>query len=460
VANAADVYPRNDRREITGWLVYDWANSAFSTTVITVLAGPYLTDLAQREVGRNGVVVTLGPLGSVTALSLFPYCISASVFLQVLLLPVVGAVADYSQAKKRLMAAFCYGGVAATCLLFFITGHRYLAGGLLLIAANFAFGVTIVLYNAFLNDITTEDQRDKVSSQGYALGYLGGGLLLAGNLGVVSASDRLGIPTELAVRLSLLSAGVWWGGFALITFARLRTRRLARARGHTSYVAIGLSELRALWRELRRLPQTRRYLVAYMAFNDAIQTVISVASVFLAQELFVSRGLPTNEAFLMGLVLMIQFVAFGGALLFERLAVLVTTKNAILVSLVTWTGIVIYAYGFLQTVAQAWIMGAILAMVLGGSQALSRSLFSQMIPAGHEAAFFGVYEITERGTSWIGPFVFGVVASVTGSYRQAILSLVLLFAAGLLILLHTDTDRAIHDAGSQLVTERSDPASA
>jgi UMF1 family MFS transporter len=177
---AADVYPRNDRREITGWLVYDWANSAFSTTVITVLAGPYLTQLAQHDVGRNGVVVTLGPFGSITALSLFPYCISASVFLQVLLLPVLGAVADYSQAKKRLMAAaFCYGGVAATCLLFFITGHRYLAGGLLLIAANFAFGVTIVLYNAFLNDITTEDHRDKVSSQGYAVGYVGGGLLLA-----------------------------------------------------------------------------------------------------------------------------------------------------------------------------------------------------------------------------------------------------------------------------------------
>jgi len=151
-----------------------------------------------------------------------------------------------------------------------------------------------------------------------------------------------------------------------------------------------------------------------MSFNDAIQTVISVASVFLAQELFVARSLPTNETFLMGLVLMVQFVAFGGALLLERIAVVLKTKNAILVSLVIWTGIVVYAYGFLGTLTQAWIMGAILAMVLGGSQALSRSLFSQMIPAGHEAAFFGIYEITERGASWIGPFLFGLVASVTG----------------------------------------------
>ncbi len=352
---------RNDRREVAGWLIYDWANSAFSTTVITVLAGPYLTALAQRDVGRNGIVMTFGPLGSITALSLFPFCISASVFLQVLFLPFVGAIADYSRAKKRLMAVFCYGGVTATCLLFFVTGHRYLVGGLLLILANFAFGVTIVLYNAFLNDIATIDRRDKVSSQGYAIGYLGGGLLLAANLGLVSMSDRFGMSRELAVRISLLSAGLWWGGFAVITFIRLRSRTAARARPSArSYLAIGLSELRRLWTALARLPHTRRYLIAYMAFNDAIQTVIAVASVFLAQELFVSRGVPANEAFLMGLVLMVQFVAFGGALLFERIAVLWNTKNAILFALAIWTGIVVYAYGLLQTVAQAWIMGAVL----------------------------------------------------------------------------------------------------
>jgi MFS transporter, UMF1 family len=431
--------------------MYDWANSAFQTTVITVLAGPYLTALAQRDVGRNGVLMTLGPFGSIRALSLFPYCISASVFLQVLLLPFLGAIADYSRAKKRLMAAFCYGGVASTCLLFFVAGHRYFVGGLLLIVANFAFGVTIVLYNAFLNDITTDDRRDKVSSQGYALGYLGGGLLLAANLGLVSASDRLGLSRELAVRISLLSAGLWWGGFALITFARLRTRAATRVKPlNRSYLAIGLAELRGLWTELARLRHTRRYLIAYMAFNDAIQTVISIATVFLAQELFVSRGLPANEAFLMGLVLMVQFVAFGGALLFERMAVLLNTKNAILLSLGIWTGIVVYAYGLLETVAQAWMMGTILALVLGGSQALSRSLFSQMIPSGHEAAFFGVYEITERGTSWIGPLLFGVVASLTGSYRQAILSLVVLFLAGIIILAFTDTERAIREAGNRL----------
>lgn len=438
----------NAPRELAGWLMYDWANSAFQTTVITVLVGPYLTALAQADVGTNGIVATVGSLGSITALSLFPFCISTSVFLQVLLLPILGGIADYSRAKKRLMAAFCYAGVTATCLLFFVTGHHYIVGGLLLIAANFAFGVTIVLYNAFLNDITTADRRDKISSQGYALGYLGGGLLLAANLVLVSASDRIGISKGLAVRISLLSAGLWWGGFALFTFARLQTRAAARAPLARSYLLIGLSELGSLWTQLRRLPHTRRYLIAYMSFNDAIQTVISIASLFLAQELFVSKGLETNQSFLMGLVLMVQFVAFGGALIFERIAALINAKNAILFSLVIWTGIVVYAYGFLQTVTQAWIMGAALATVLGGSQALSRSLFSQMIPPGHEAAFFGVYEITERGTSWIGPFMFGLVAAVTGSYRQAILSLVTLFIVGIVVLAFTNTEHAIHDAGS------------
>ncbi len=446
VLRELDKFRNRARRDVMGWIAYDWANSGFTTTVITVLAGPYLTALAQSDVGRNGVVAALGPFGSITALSFFPFCISASVVLEVLLLPPLGAIADYSGTRKTLMAAFCYAGVAATCLMFFVTGHRYLLGGLLLVLANFASGVTIVLYNAFLNDIATERERDRISTEGYAAGYLGGGLLLAANLALVGAAHRIGVSTELAVRISLLSAGVWWGAFASITFACLPERPPAHPNGpRRSYVAIGFSELRALCRQLRRLPHTSRFLVAYTTFNDAILTVIAVASVFLAQELFVARGLPTDETFLMGLILVVQFVACAGALLFNRVADAVTTKTAILLSLVVWIGIVLYAYGALHTVTQAWIMGVVLATVLGGSQALSRSLFSRMIPEGHEAAFFGLYELTES-TSWVGPFLFGFVASVTGSYREAILSLVVLFIAGFVMLLLTDTRRAIDDA--------------
>jgi UMF1 family MFS transporter len=257
-----------DRREIFGWLMYDWANSAFYTTVVTVLLGPYLTALAQSEVGENGTVLSLGPLGAVTAKSLFPYAISLSVAGQVVLLPVLGALADHTRFKKQMMAVCCYIGAAATCLLFFITGGLYLVGALLLIIANVSYGAAIVFYNSYLNDISTEDQRDRLSSRGYAIGYLGGGLLLGANLVLITGADALGISKGMAVRLSLLSAGLWWGGFALITFRRLKTRAPVKepAPGQ-SYLTIGIRELTGTFAELKRLPRTLRYLVAYMGLT-------------------------------------------------------------------------------------------------------------------------------------------------------------------------------------------------
>ena len=441
---------KNNPREIFGWKMYDWANSAFYTTVVGALFSPYLTRLAQDAVGNNGVVLDLGFLGAVTAKSLATLCVSISVGAQVFLLPILGALGDYSNLKKRLMALFCYLGATATCLLFFITGNLYLLGGLLFIIANVCFGASLVFYNAFLPEIASEDQTDKVSSRGYAYGYFGGGLLLALNLVMVLGAERLGISTGLAVRLSFLSAGLWWAGFAIITFYRLRTREAPKELPpNESYVTAGFKEIISTFKELRRLPHTLRYLIAYLIYNDGIQTVIFASSVFLEQELFKSE----NPTFLLEVFLVVQFVAVFGALLFERLAYLIKAKNAIVVSLILWAAVVIYGYGFLHTVPQAWIMAIVIAIVLGGSQALSRSLFSRMIPAGREASFFGIYEVSERGTSWMGPLLFSVVVARTGSYRQALVSLIVFFVVGLLILLFTDTDRAIHEAGNLVPEE-------
>jgi UMF1 family MFS transporter len=256
------------------------------------------------------------------------------------------------------------------------------------------------------------------------------------------------------VRLSLLATGLWWGGFALISFARLKSRAAEKSLPPgRSYLTVGFSELGRTFRELARLRQTLRYLIGYLFYNDGIQTVISMSSVLLAQELFIARGLETDQSFLLGIFLMVQFVAIFGALIFERLAYAITTKWAILVSLVLWCGVVIYVYGFLKTTTQAWGVAVVIAIVLGGSQALSRSLFSRMIPKGREASFFGLYEVSERGTSWLGPLLFGAVVAATNSYRQAILSLIILFVVGTIILYLTDTDRAIHDAGNLLPEE-------
>lgn len=445
----------NDRREIFGWVMYDWASSVFSTTVAGVLLGPYITALAQDMVGDNGTVLSLGFLGNITAKSLWPLTTSASVFLQVFFLPILGALADYTNLKKRLMIVFSAIPIAAIGALFFVTDRTYLLGSVLFIIANVSFGGAIVMYNAYLPEIVTADRADGVSSRGYALGYLGGGLLLAANLALVLAKP-FGLSGGLAVRISLLSAGLWWAGFSILTFTRLKTREAMRTLPPGENVlTIGFRELRLTFRQLRGLPYTLRYLVAYLFYNDGIQTVLGLASVFLTQELFIARGKTDEEAqsFVIIVYLMVQFVAFGGALFFGWLARQLGTKRAILVSLVLWSGVVIYAFGFLQTTNEALLMAGVIALVLGGSQALSRSLFSRMIPAGREASFFGLYEISERGTSWIGPLIFGIVVGSTGSYRNAILSLIVLFVVGLIILATTNTDRAIHEAGHETPVE-------
>jgi UMF1 family MFS transporter len=434
---------KNNPRELFGWKMYDWANSAFYTTVVGALFSPYLTRLAQTAVGENGVVLDLGPLGAVTAKSLPTLCVSISVGAQVFLLPILGALGDYSDLKKRLMALFCYIAVTANCLLFFIQGNLYLLGGLLFIIANVGFGASIVFYNAFLPEITTEDQADKVSSRGFAYGYLGGAILLVLNLLLVLRAEQLGISAGLAVRLSLLSAGIWWGGFAIISFYLLKSRPKKKSLPPgQSYLTAGFKEIIETFKELRRLPLTARYLLGYLIYNDGIQTVIFASSAFLEQELFPGG----NPVFLLEIFLMVQFVAVAGALIFERLAYLIKTKNAIIVSLVIWAGIVMYAYQFLNSVPEAWVMAAVIAIVLGGSQALSRSLFSRMIPPGKEASFFGLYEVSERGTSWMGPLLFSIVIARTGSYRLALLSLIFFFVVGLIVLWITDTDRGIREA--------------
>ena len=221
---------KNDPREIFGWKMYDWANSAFYTTVVGALFGPYLTEMTQQAVGDNGIVFHLGSLGSVTAKSFFPSCFSVAVLVQVFVFPIMGAIADYSHAKKRMMAIACYLGVVATCLLYLVTARTYLLGGVFFIIAMLGFGTANVLYNSFLGEITTADQRDKVSSRGFAYGYFGGALLLAMNFLLVSNAARLGLATGTAVRISLLSAGVWWGTFALISFTRLKNRQPAKSK--------------------------------------------------------------------------------------------------------------------------------------------------------------------------------------------------------------------------------------
>jgi MFS transporter, UMF1 family len=447
-------FPKNDKREIFGWLMYDWANSAFYTTVVSVLIQPYLTNLAQVAVGKNGIVLDFGFLGTVKAESLTSFCLGLSIFLQIFLLPVLGAIADYTNLKKTLMAFFCYFGVFASGLLFFITGDNYLLGSGLLMISNICFAAANVFYNAFLVDLTTEDKRDKISSYGFASGYIGGLIVLFLNLGLINFHAFFGLEKGMAVRISMLSASLWWGIFAMFTFYLIKTRNATKVVPKSqNLVTVGFGEVWMTLKELIKLRYTCFFLIGYLFYNDGIQTVILNSSNFLSQELFVSRGKEIEETFLLIVFIIAQFSALIGAIVFERISRFLGAKRTILVCLSIWCGIVIFAYGFLDTVMQAYIMSVFIGLVLGSTQALSRSLFSQMIPESREASFFGIYEISEKGTSWIGNLIFTVVFGLTGSFRYAILALIVLFIAGFIILLFTNTARAIHEAGQHTPEE-------
>jgi len=304
-----------------------------------------------------------------------------------------------------------------------------------------------VVYDAILIEIAAPDERDRVSSRGWAAGYLGGGLLLALNLGLVSGHDALGISTETAVRISLLSAGLWWGGFTIVPYLRLRDRPPAGvwATDGGSTLAQSFGQLRDTLRHLRGYPQTLTFLIAYLFYNDGIQTVIYAASIYGQEEL----DLSSDQLILT--ILVVQFVAFGGALLFGRVAARTGAYRTILASLVLWCAVVAVGYTlpvgeFLPFVGLAVLIG----LVLGGSQALSRSLFSHLIPAGRGAEYFSLYQAAERGTSWLGTLVFGLVFQLSDSYRLAIIALVFFFVVGGAVLTRVNVRQGIEAAGNHV----------
>ncbi|MGF1596623.1 MAG: MFS transporter [Acidimicrobiales bacterium] len=423
-----------NRSEIFGWQMYDWAWSAFSTTVTTALLGPYLFELAED----TGGVTVAG--WRIDEGSFFPFAVSLSALLQVLVLPLVGAVADHTPHKKRLMMSLAYAGSALVAGLFVVTVDTVLLGGALFVLAGVAFAAASVIYNSYLPEIAAPERRDRVSATGYAYGYVGGGLWLAINFAMIALMDDTG----LAVRLSLGGTGLWCAVFFVLYPGRLlRSRPAMRTKPPAvGWFGFSLRSVGATLVEMyRRYPVAFRYLIAYLLFADGIATVIHVATLFAADEL------DAEPETLLALVLVIQVVAVPGALAFGRWAERTGAKRALMVNLACWMALVVYAFVALDTIVELWVLGVLLALVLGGAQSLSRSLFAQMIPANRGAEYFGFFEIAARGTSWLGPLAFGVVNQVTGSQRLAILSLIAFFALGLALLAPVKVRQGMVDAG-------------
>jgi MFS transporter, UMF1 family len=448
----ADLGPLNRATEQKAWYWYDWANSAYYTTVLSVLFAPYMITVAGRAAGcgddaDDTCSKTVDVLGLHLAAGSLPfYLTSFATILSAFVLPVVGAMVDRSPRKKLHMAGFAWAGAFFCALLFLMKGDSWQLAAFAIVMSSVLAGCSLVSYYAILVDISTEDERDRVSSRGWAFGYLGGGLLLLVNLGIVLGHDAVGIGTELAVRISLLSAAVWWAGFTIIPFVRLRNREpvhvLAPSGG---LLRSSFGQLYETLKELRGYPMTMTFLLAYVFYNDGIQTVIYAASTYG------SKQLKFGDSVLIATILLIQFVAFGGALYFGRLAARHGAYRAILWGVFAWMAIVVVAM-FLpeKNVALFLVVGVAIGIVLGGTQALSRSFFSLLIPRGREGEYFALYNAFERGTSWFGVLLFGVVFQVTDSYRPAIVSLIVFFVIGAFFLIRLDPERGIAEAGNEV----------
>jgi UMF1 family MFS transporter len=446
----ADLSPVDRRQQQRAWNWYDWANSAYYTTVLSVMFAPYMITVAGRAAGCSDDADTCNKTVDLLGLhlaagSLPSYLTSFATISSAFVLPIVGAFVDRSHRKKLHMATFAWVGASFAALLFFLKDDQWQIGAVAVVISSIMAGCSLVSYYAILVDISTEEERDGASSRGWAFGYLGGGVLLLVNLVIVLDPGLLDLSKGMAVRISLLSAAIWWAGFTIIPFVRLRNyapRNVVQESGNVFQRSFG--QLFTTVKGMRAFPMTLTFLLAYLFYNDGIQTVIFAASTYGEKQL----GFETSV--LIATILLIQFVAFGGALFFGRLAARYGSYRSILWGTFAWMGIVVAAL-FLprQNVVLFLLVAIAIGIVLGGTQALSRSFFSLLIPRGREGEYFSLYNAAERGTSWFGTLLFGLVFQLSGSYRPAIFALIVFFVLGAFFLLRLDPERGIREAGNR-----------
>ncbi|WP_031465804.1 MFS transporter [Sciscionella sediminilitoris] len=426
------------RRQRFGWYAYGWASHTFEVSVISVFMSRYLPATARAAVGEQGRLHVLGI--PIAPSSLFAYTVSFCAILLVFVMPVVGAIADRSGRKRELLLGFGFAGALGTAAMVFVGPNDWQLGTGLLVFAYVTYTCGKVVFNSILPDLAAADERDRVSSVGWAYAFLGGGIVLAASfVGSFVISD-----SGLLARLALCLAGLWWAAFALIPVRALRgLPRVSRRDTGGSVVTAGFRELGTAIRGLKAFPITLLFLVAYLIYYDGITTVTTMAADFGQEEL----KLP--ETTLLTAILIVQFAAFGGALLLGKLAERFGAKRVVCYSLIVWIGVVVAAY-FMQahSPAQFFALAIALSVVMAGSQALSRSLYASMIPAGSEAKYFSLYEISSSGSSALGPLLFGLALQNTGSYRVAIFSLIFFFVLGLVLLIPVNVRKAIRAAGN------------
>ena len=417
--------------------MYDWANSAYITTFAAIVAA-FFTGVIVGDDGWNGL----------SGQTLWSLVISIGALVLFLFMPVLGAVADYAAAKKRFLRFFATAGALITIALPFIPDGSVPLFLVVVLLGQIGFVAANVFYDGFLPDISTDETIDKVSSRGFAYGYIGGGLyvLLALVLILLSGDDSMtGLSVSTASRIGIAGAGVWWLIFTSVSLKRLPNEgdptelpEALRAQPKMiAYWRIGFGRTLATGKKLLGFKQLLLFIVAYLFYNDATQTVIAVSGAYAEETL------KLEAAEIIIVFLIVQFVAFGGALAFGSLAARLGTKNAIMTSLVVWIGIAIAAYFLPEGEAMPlYGLAVFVGFVLGGVQALSRSLYGSMIPEEGSAEFYGFYSVFSKFSAIFGPLVFAIVSNATGSGRPAILSVVVFFTVGLILLSRVNVEEA------------------
>ena len=405
-----------------GWCMYDWANSAFATIILSAVLPVYFVALVPED---GALVSFLGFSRTIRATALWGYSVSLSMLIVAITSPYLGTIADRMNNHRKFLFTYCVIGSLCTSLLFFATPGKYLLAALLFMIANIGFAGGNVFYNAFLPKLAQSQELDRLSSRGFAYGYIGGGIALLLVFAMIQAYSVLGFSDKgAASRTGFLLTGLWW---LIFTFPTYRYVRVPGSPIMPDAFHKGIRGYFRVFAEIKRYPSLLLFLVAFLLYNDGIQTIIIVAAIFARDEMALSQGT------ILACFLMIQFVAMPGTLLFGRLAEKAGAKRALYVALSLFIMVTGYAY-FMKKAWEFWLLGFIIAIILGGSQAVSRSFFSSLIPDGKHAEFFGFYAISMKFASVLGPFIFALIVDLTGSARLSILALTFFFITGMLLL--------------------------
>lgn len=409
------------RPELRAWAMYDWANSAFATTIMAAVLPVYYHQVAAVDLPENLRTAYWG------------YTQTVALVIVAFLSPVLGAAADSLGAKKSFLRFFISFGFTGCLALWFATQGRWLFASIAFIVGNIGFAAADVFYESLLPHIASPQEIDRVSTAGYALGYVGGGLLLAVQLTWITSPQTFGLSDGAAgSRLAFVSVAIWWVLFSIPLFRTVKEpirdgKGIATLGGGLSD---GFQQLAATFREIRRYREAFRFLLAFWLYNDGIITIVKMAAIYGAE-------IGIGQTDLIGALLVVQFLGIPCTFAFGALAERIGAKRAIMMSLVVYTGISVLGY-YMSTAMHFWILACAVAVVQGGSQALSRSLFATLIPPEKSSQFFGFYNVSGRFGSILGPFVFAVVSQATGGSRLSILTLIAFFAGGMLVLARVD----------------------